>query len=245
MRFEQLDHIPSFPKPRPQTKGARLLEQGRENPDKRLRTSPAHASRDRVDARKHIHNLILRRRQDSKRQGLATIGVALPRLRCQITKGNNLSRHLLSEVPLPSLRNLLRRLSERPILKLDHLWSPLRLALELTHGGVKALDRAHLFDLRRRIDHTVDEQAFVCPGSGTSTGEELVSMLQSSGTGPESKVHSQVPSGKPFMAMLLLTGQDRELSNEEMGGQGRSTQMWTLCRSSTAPILSLLDKGES
>ena len=37
------------------------------------------------------------------------------------------------------------------------------------------------------------------------------------------------------MAMLLLTGKDRELPNQEMGGQGHSTQMSTLCRGSTAP----------
>ena len=91
-----------------------------------------------------------------------------------------------SEAPLPSLRNLLRRLSERPILKRGSL----RLALELTHGGVKALDRARLCGLSRRIDHTVDERAFVCPGTGTSTGEELVSMLQSSGTGPAAHGHA-------------------------------------------------------
>ena len=127
-----------------------------------LARSPPAASRDRilanclprVDAEKYVHHLILRRRQDSKRQGLATLGEALPRLRCQITQGNNLYRHLLSEVPLPSLRNLLKKLSERPTIKLDHL-GPLRLALELTHGGVKARKRARLCVLSRRIDHTV------------------------------------------------------------------------------------------
>ena len=144
MRFEQRDYIPSIPSQRPQTKGARLLEQGGENPGKRLRPSPARARRDRihanclpkVDDEKHVHNLILRR-PDSKRHGLATLGAALPRLRCQLTQGNNRSGHLFSEVPLRSHSNLLRRLSERPILKLGHLWGPLRVALELAHGGVK------------------------------------------------------------------------------------------------------------
>ena len=53
-------------------------------------------------------------------------------------------------------------------------------------------------------------------------------MLQSSGTGPESKVPSPLTPGQLLMAMLLLTGKDRELPNQEMGGQGRSTQIPTL-----------------
>ena len=45
------------------------------------------------------------------------------------------------------------------------------------------------------------------------------------------------------MAMLPLTGEDRERPNQGMGGQGRSPQVTTLRGGSTAPIL--LDQGES